>query len=98
MNDQLWTQLIAAIPPTLLALASLVAVLKGNANSKASLAESVNNGKKLSEVHLSLNSRLSELVKSSKAQGRQDERDSQADGKDSVAAEKPRKSKKRKSK
>ena len=33
--------------------------------------------KKIKEVHVSLNSRLSELVKSANAQGRQDERDHQ---------------------
>jgi hypothetical protein len=98
MTPELYTQLIAAIPPTLLALASLIAIIKGNGNSKAALTESLNNGKKLNEVHISLNSRLSELVKSSKAQGRQDERDDQADGYTASVVAKPKKGKKRKDK
>ena len=36
MTPENWIQLLAALPPTLLALASLLAVIKGNANVKAS--------------------------------------------------------------
>jgi hypothetical protein len=58
--------LFTALPPTILALAALIT--------------SIHNGQKINDVHLSLNSRLSELLKASLAQGRQDERDDQRDG------------------
>jgi hypothetical protein len=61
MSQTFYLALLAALPPTLVALAALIT--------------SVRNGDKIREVHLSLNSRLTELVKASKAQGRQDERD-----------------------
>lgn len=64
MTTEIWVSLFAAIPPTLLALAALVASLK--------------NSTKIQDVHLSLNSRLTELIATSKSQGRQDERDAQA--------------------
>lgn len=55
-----------ALPPTILALAALITSLR--------------NSKRIQEVHLTLNSRLTELVKASLAQGRQDERNDQRDG------------------
>ena len=58
--------LFTALPPTLIALGSLIT--------------SIHNGQKINDVHLSLNSRLSELLKASLAQGRQDERNDQRDG------------------
>jgi hypothetical protein len=58
--------LFTALPPTILALAALIT--------------SIHNGQKINDVHLSLNSRLSELLKASLAQGRQDERNDQRDG------------------
>ena len=61
MTDVVQIALITGLPPTLLAAAALVASLR--------------NGNKIQDVHLSLNSRLSELVIAAKAQGRQDERD-----------------------
>lgn len=64
MTTEIWVSLFAAIPPTLLALAALVASLKNSA--------------KIQDIHLSLNSRLSQLIATSKSQGRQDERDAQA--------------------
>jgi len=64
MTTEIWVSLFAAIPPTLLALAALVASLK--------------NAAKIQDVHLSLNSRLTELIATSNSQGRQDERDAQA--------------------
>jgi len=70
MNLTLITSIIlalfTALPPTILALAALMTSIK--------------NGQKIQDVHLSLNSRLSELLKASLAQGRQDERDDQRDG------------------
>ena len=54
------TAILTALPPTLLALAALVASIK--------------NGNRIQDVHLSLNSRLSELIHASKAQGMIDER------------------------
>jgi hypothetical protein len=65
MTDAVQIALIAGVPPTILAAAALVASLR--------------NGSKIQSVHLSLNSRLSELVIAAKAQGRQDERDSLKD-------------------
>lgn len=64
MTTEIWVAIFAAIPPTLVALAALVSSLK--------------NATKIQDVHLSLNSRLTELIASSKSQGRQDERDAQA--------------------
>lgn len=54
--------LIAAAPPTVVALAAFVVSL-------------LNRGK-IHQVHVSLNSRLSELIEASKDVGRQEERDS----------------------
>jgi hypothetical protein len=54
---------IAAVPPTIVATAGLMA--------------SLNNADRINQVHLSINSRMDQLVAASKAQGRQDERDSQ---------------------
>jgi hypothetical protein len=42
----------------------------------AALIMSIRNGNKIHDVHVGINSRMDELVKASKAQGRQDERDS----------------------
>jgi hypothetical protein len=62
MEPTVKVALIAAVPPTFVGLASLVLGI-------------INKGK-ISDVHLSLNSRLDQLIKASLAQGRQDERDS----------------------
>jgi hypothetical protein len=62
MTDAVQIAMIVAIPPTLLGAAALVA--------------SIRNGTKIQDVHLSINSRMDQLVKASKAEGRQDERDS----------------------
>jgi hypothetical protein len=64
MSDPVLVALIAGVPPTLLAGAALIAAIR--------------NGAKIQSVHLSLNSRLTELVTAAKAQGRQDERDASA--------------------
>lgn len=64
MTTEIWVSLFAAIPPTIVALAALFASLR--------------NAAKIQDVHISLNSRLSELIAASKTQGRQDERDAQA--------------------
>ena len=64
MTEAVQIAVIVAIPPTLLAAAALVA--------------SIHNGNKIQDVHLSINSRMDQLVKASKAQGRQDERDSRS--------------------
>jgi hypothetical protein len=61
MTETIQVALIAGAAPTLLAAAAFV--------------QSLRNGNKIQDVHLSLNSRLSELVIAAKAQGRQDERD-----------------------
>jgi hypothetical protein len=70
MNLSLITSIILAVatatPPTIVALTALMA--------------SIRNGQKIQDVHLSLNSRLTELLKASLAQGRQNERDDQRDG------------------
>ena len=63
MSDTVLVALLSSLPPTLVALAGLVA--------------SIRNASKINEVHLSLNSRLTELISASHAQGRQDERDAQ---------------------
>ena len=60
--NSVWPAVIAAIPPTIAAVAALIV--------------SLHNSAKIQDVHVSLNSRLSQLVDASKAQGRQDERDS----------------------
>jgi hypothetical protein len=64
MTDPVAIAMIVAIPPTIASVAALIM--------------SIRNGNKIQDVHLSLNSRLSELVLASKAQGRQDERDSRS--------------------
>jgi len=64
MTEAVQIALIVAIPPTLLAAGSLVASIK--------------NGARIQDVHLSINSRMDQLVQASKAQGRQDERDSKS--------------------
>lgn len=64
MTEAVQIAVIVAIPPTLLAAGALVA--------------SVRNGSKIQDVHLSINSRMDQLVAASKAQGRQDERDSKS--------------------
>lgn len=63
MTVPFWLIIFSAIVPSILALAATIV--------------SLINGSRIREVHLSLNSRLSELVLASKAQGRQDERDDQ---------------------
>jgi hypothetical protein len=55
--------LIVSLPPTVAATAALVM--------------SIRNGRKIEDVHISLNSRLSQLLQAENAKGRQDERDSQ---------------------
>ncbi len=60
MQPTVLSLILSAIPATILALAALMASLK--------------NGAKLNEVHLSLNSRLSQLVEAAKAQGMIDQR------------------------
>jgi hypothetical protein len=61
MTEAVQIALIAGVPPTLLAAAAFIS--------------SLHNASKIQSVHLSLNSRLTELVNAAKAQGRQDERD-----------------------
>jgi hypothetical protein len=61
MTEAVEIALIVAVPPT---IASVAAVIM-----------SIKNGTKIQEVHLGINSRMDELVRASKAQGRQDERD-----------------------
>src|ERR1700722_555650 len=55
MAPEIITAVIATIPPSLLALAAFIS--------------SIRNAQKLTEVHLSLNGRLSEMLLSAKAQG-----------------------------
>ena len=55
--------LLTALPPTLLALAALVSSIK--------------NGKKLQEVHLSQDGRITQLIAAAKAQGAIDQREYQ---------------------
>jgi hypothetical protein len=62
MTEAVQVALIAAVPPTIV--------------GAAALARSMLNASKINEVHLSLNSRLSELLIAAHAQGRQEERDS----------------------
>jgi hypothetical protein len=61
---QLITLIVAAIAPTLMALSALIASLK--------------NATAIKEVHLSLNSRLSELIVASKAKGAIEEQNKNA--------------------
>jgi hypothetical protein len=63
MQPPVEVALIAATPPTLVALGGAILGF-------------INRGK-IKEIHLSINSRLDELIKASVAQGRQEERDSQ---------------------
>jgi hypothetical protein len=64
MTEVVTVALIAGAGPTILSLASLIASLR--------------NGSKIQDVHVSINSRMDQLVRASKAEGRQDERDSQS--------------------
>jgi len=66
IDSNIVTAFFTAVPATLLALGTLVTSLK--------------NARKLDDVHLTLNSRLTELIKTTLAQGRQNERDDQRDG------------------
>ena len=61
MTEAVQIALIVATPPTVAATAALIM--------------SIRNGSKIQQVHIGINSRMDELVKASKAQGRQDERD-----------------------
>lgn len=66
MTEGVQIALIASVAPTIAAVGATIAIVKkGNKIQEA-----------VREVHISLNSRLTELVAASKAQGRQDERDS----------------------
>lgn len=64
----IWLALIAAIPPTVAAVAALVV--------------SIQSDRKITEVHLSINGRLTELLEANRvaahAEGRQAERDDEA--------------------
>jgi hypothetical protein len=62
MTETVTVALIVATPPTIASVAALIM--------------SIRNGNKIHDVHVGINSRMDELVKASKAQGRQDERDS----------------------
>lgn len=68
MTDAVQIALIVSCPPTLLAAAALVTSVRNGARIVS----------KIDGVHLELNSRLSQLVAASNAQGRQDERDSRS--------------------
>jgi hypothetical protein len=57
-------------PATLTASATLLTAL-------GTLWASIRNGRKVEEVHKSINSRMDQLVTASVSQGRQDERDDQ---------------------
>ena len=61
MSEAITIALIVATPTTIASLAALIV--------------SIRNGSKIQQVHIGINSRMDELVKASKAQGRQDERD-----------------------
>jgi hypothetical protein len=61
VTDAVVIAMIVAIPPSIASVAALIV--------------SIRNGNQIHEVHLGINSRMDELVKASKAQGRQDERD-----------------------
>ena len=61
MTEAIEIALIVAVPPTIIAAGALVATIR--------------NGGKIQSVHLSINSRMDQLVAASKAQGRQEERD-----------------------
>jgi hypothetical protein len=58
MSPDVVTALVAAVAPTVLALAALVAALR--------------NGGKLHELHLSVNSRMDQLIAASRAEGAQE--------------------------
>lgn len=62
MTEAVEIALIVATPPTLAATAALVMAVRAV--------------HKIQEVHIGINSRMDQLVAASKAQGRQDERDS----------------------
>jgi hypothetical protein len=59
----LWVALISAIPPTLTSIVSLIFHLR--------------NRKAITDIHLTMNGRMDQLVDAAKAQGRQMERDEQ---------------------
>ena len=61
MTEAVQIALIVATPPTLLGVAQLISSIK--------------NGHGIKDVHLSINSRMDQLVQASKAEGRQAERD-----------------------
>lgn len=62
MTEAVEIALIVAVPPTLAATAALIMAVRAV--------------HKIQEVHIGINSRMDQLVAASKAQGRQDERDS----------------------
>lgn len=67
MTDPIALAVVAAVPGTLAAMAAFVGVLLGLKNKTA-----------IHEVHLSLNSRLDQLVIAAKHSGRIEEQDKQA--------------------
>jgi hypothetical protein len=60
-SDLVIVAALGSLPPTLIAIATLVSTLRNTGHIR--------------DLHLAVNSRLSELVVASKAQGRQEERD-----------------------
>lgn len=64
MTIALWISIIVAIVPAMLALTATIF--------------SIRNGRKIQEIHLNLNSRLTQLISASISQGRIDERGDRA--------------------
>ncbi len=64
MSEAVQIALIASVPPTLVALASVFISLW--------------NGRKIKAVHNTVNGKLSEILKNSKAAGKQEEREDEA--------------------
>ena len=73
VTDAVTVALIVAVPTTIASVATLlVAIRSGNRMERKE--EEIKN--QVHEVHIGINSRMDELVKASKALGRQEERDS----------------------
>ena len=79
MTDATIVALIVAIPPTLAAVTALIVSLRNN-----SLA--IENKAAVKEVHLSINSRLDEMLQLSKAAGIQEGRLYEGSARDKTAA------------
>ena len=86
MSTELIVQLVSALAPTLMALAALITSIKNGNKADRAIIKANQTSDKITEIHLSLNSRLSELLDASISKGRIEERNEQRQKIDTTAA------------